>query len=311
MIAVVEGIDRVGKTTLCNMLKAKGFIYLKDGQTLSVNPHEFPLFSAGKLDTSIQYLKKLHEAGFNIVVDRLHMTEAVYGTVDRGAALLDKCAEIDIALQREFGPNVCLVHVRATNIEEASERAGVDLREHEALFDVWYANTYIKNKFTTTYELLKGALIRIEAMATKYDFYFASPFFRPDQIEREERLKEKLRELGYKVFSPKENCNLSPISDPVIQDRVFKANCDSIRDSAAVFAITDTKDMGTIWEAGYAFGIGKPVLYYAETLGDGQFNLMLAKSGQGVFLNFDEVTREAIDEILYDGKIKEYGGIIE
>ena len=41
--------------------------------------------------------------------------------------------------------------------------------------------------------------------------------------------------------------------------------------------------MGTIWEAGYAYGIGKPVIYFAETLGDNPFNSMLSESGKGIF----------------------------
>ena len=31
MIVIVEGIDRVGKTTLCEKLQEKGFVILKDG----------------------------------------------------------------------------------------------------------------------------------------------------------------------------------------------------------------------------------------------------------------------------------------
>ena len=34
--------------------------------------------------------------------------------------------------------------------------------------------------------------------------YFASPWFTPEQEEREERLKAKLRSLGFDVHSPKE-----------------------------------------------------------------------------------------------------------
>ena len=74
-----------------------------------------------------------------------------------------------------------------------------------------------------------------------------------------------------------------------------------------VFAVTDGKDMGTIWEAGYAYGIDKPVLYYAETLGNNQFNLMLAESGKDVFLSQDEVTYgSVIDAIL--GHVRRFRG---
>lgn len=144
------------------------------------------------------------------------------------------------------------------------------------------------------------------------DIYFASPFFRPSQIEREERLKAKLREFGFSVFSPKENCNLSPISDPEIRDKVFKANCDNINSSKCVFAITDEKDMGTIWETGYAFANKKPIIYYAETLGEnGQFNLMLANSGNVCVTKFEDLTKELVEKVINEGFKKDFEGIIE
>ena len=68
--------------------------------------------------------------------------------------------------------------------------------------------------------------------------------------------------------------------------------------------------MGTIWEAGYAYGIGKPVIYFAETLGDNQFNLMLAQSGRDVFTSQDEVTVNALSDAL-KGKGRKFRGDIE
>lgn len=141
--------------------------------------------------------------------------------------------------------------------------------------------------------------------------YFASPFFRPDQVEREERMKAHLRNLGFEVFSPKENTHLSADANLESQEKTFQDNLEGIKTSDAVFAITDGKDMGTIWEAGYAYGIGKPVLYYAETLGpNGQFNLMLARSGKVAFLSQDQVTKESIDKAIM-GELTNYEGKIE
>ena len=68
--------------------------------------------------------------------------------------------------------------------------------------------------------------------------------------------------------------------------------------------------MGTIWEAGFAYGINKPVIYFAETLGDNQFNLMLAQSGRDVFTSQDEVTKGALADV-FSGKIRKFRGDIE
>lgn len=146
--------------------------------------------------------------------------------------------------------------------------------------------------------------------------YFASPWFNSEQAEREERVKNRLRELGFNVWSPKENSSLSPITDPNIRKRVFAINVNNIKDSDIIFAITDGKDMGTIWEAGFANGYNlsknKPItiIYYCETLGpNGQFNLMLAESGDITITSFKDLDK--LPELIMKGEGLSYDGIIE
>lgn len=148
--------------------------------------------------------------------------------------------------------------------------------------------------------------------------YFASPFFTPEQIERETRLKAKLRELGFNVWSPSENCNLSPISDPQVRNKVFAANVYNIVTCDILFAITDGKDMGTVWESGFACGInhmldnGIPkikIVYYCETLGDGMFNLMLAQSGDIVITKFQNM--DMLPQLISEDRGLEYAGVVE
>lgn len=150
--------------------------------------------------------------------------------------------------------------------------------------------------------------------------YFASPWFNPDQTEREERVKGRLRELGFDVWSPKENSSLSPITDPVIREKIFLANVEHIKSCDIIFAITDGKDMGTIWEAGYAYGFNErnlavgydpiKIVYYCETLGpNGQFNLMLAQSGDIVITKFDDLDK--LPELIERNEGLAYAGIVE
>lgn len=145
--------------------------------------------------------------------------------------------------------------------------------------------------------------------------YFASPFFNEEQVEREERLKAKLRSLGFFVWSPKESCFLK--SDATIEDRikVFKENCTNLADSDIIFVVTDGKDVGTIWEAGFACGLNQSrvnkikVVYYCETLGNRPFNLMLAQSGNVVITDFNDL--DNLNLYLLSGKGKDYVGSIE
>ena len=153
----------------------------------------------------------------------------------------------------------------------------------------------------------------------KNKIYFASPWFTPEQEEREERLKAKLRELGFDVWSPKENAVCGALSDKETRERIFNGNIENIVDADIVFAVTDGKDLGTIWEAGFAYGynkmcefIGAPkiiIVYYCETLGDGKFNLMLAESGNIVITKFEDLDK--LPALFESGEGYDYVGKIE
>lgn len=137
--------------------------------------------------------------------------------------------------------------------------------------------------------------------------YLASPFFNDEQVEREERIKKKLRDLGITVLSPKEFCFCPPDASDELREKVFADNIQHINEADAIFAITNGKDMGTIFEAGYAYAINKPIIYFCEGL-SGQFNLMLAQSGR-IVLTDDSFTLENIQSALNGNKVKFEGEI--
>lgn len=315
MIVVVEGIDRVGKTTLCNKLVNAGFVYFKD--PLHCKKDLNTEFSYGKLDTSVTALKVLDKKRLNVVVDRLHLTEQVYGSIERTSDNQRRFVDrVTRALIKELS-EVVFIWVRADDVAAASERAGKNLRHHEEKFREEFTNLkceLIRKKASNAlaYEITFNRIDETvrSILTRKKQVYFASPFFNEHQVEREERMKKKLRALGFSVYSPKEEAFLKPTADQSLRQKVFDDNCDAIRRSMFVFAVTDEKDMGTIWEAGYAYGIGIPVLYFAETLGQNQFNLMLAQSGKRVFTSQEQVTQERIYQALFE-EAKAYEGVIE
>ncbi len=149
-----------------------------------------------------------------------------------------------------------------------------------------------------------------------YKIYLASPWFNNIQAEREERVKNKLRKLGFNVWSPKENSDLSPVASQELREKIFSDNLREMDNCDIIFVITDEKDMGTIWEAGYAYGTRKIlkkqepiIIYYCETLGDGMFNLMLAQSGDIVITNFKNL--DILPRLIKIGEKLAYDGIIE
>ena len=128
----------------------------------------------------------------------------------------------------------------------------------------------------------------------KYDFYLASPFFNEKQIERMESVLSILRLNGNSVFAPYENSVVENQNLQVSEYRakIFSKNINAIKASRMVLAITNDKDMGTLFEAGYAYGNNIPVVYFAEDL-DGPFNLMLSESGIGVYTNMTDLMEAA------------------
>ena len=138
--------------------------------------------------------------------------------------------------------------------------------------------------------------------------YLAAPWFNNEQQERQYRIKKKLRALDFEVFSPKEASNISGTnSDDDLRASTFQLNLFEIEASDYLFAITNGKDMGTIFECGYAFAKGKKIIYFAEGL-DGPFNLMLAESAYIILTKFDELND--LEKLIKEGGNK-YAGVIE
>lgn len=74
-----------------------------------------------------------------------------------------------------------------------------------------------------------------------------------------------------------------------------------------------TKTCGTLVECGMAFGMNqkdtkkRKLVWYAETLGDNPFNLMLANSADVVITKFedlDKLPQMLEDGVVYEGKVQ-------
>lgn len=295
LIVVVEGLERTGKTTLCKEFEKRGFVYFKDFNR--INKH----LCAGmesRLDTTLTFLQNLSENGVNVVVDRLHLSEYAYGKIFRKG----HSANVDYIDNAISKLNSVLILCKSDNDEEYENRMILkytheQVRKLSEEFEYYFDKSEIKNKFEfefVKYDVSKYVNCIFEQINYyEYDFYLASPFFKDTQIQREEAVKNLLRNEGYTVYSPRENGILTPDATDEVRTKIFKENCEAIQKSHRIFAITDEKDIGTIWEAGYAYGIGKEVVYYAGTLGDDPFNVMLGKSGIGIFTKYKDLVEAA------------------
>ena len=143
--------------------------------------------------------------------------------------------------------------------------------------------------------------------------YFAGGWFNLAQEEEHTRVGNFLkRHKNLEVFNPRTaggDFKIGKETDHMTQ--VLLNNCKAINESDLVVAITDYKDMGTLWECGYAYAKQKPVIYYCETLGNKPFNLMLAKTGM-VARDIDELENLLIDKDSYEFKqVHSFNGLVE
>ena len=295
LIVVVEGLERTGKTTLCKEFEKRGFVYFKDFNR--INKH-ICLGMESRLDTTLTFLQNLSENGVNVVVDRLHLSEYAYGKIFRKG----HSANVDYIDNAISKLNSVLIYCKDSDFEEYKNRMLLkytpeQVKKLSEEFEYYFDKSEIKNKFE--YEFVERGVFEYVNYIFKqinyyeYDFYLASPFFKDSQIQREEAVKNALRYVGYTVYSPRENGILTPDATDEVRTKIFKENCEAIQKSHRILAITDEKDIGTIWEAGYAYGIGKEVVYYAETLGNNPFNVMLGKSGIGIFTKCNDLVEAA------------------
>ena len=312
MIVILEGMERTGKSTLATEFEKRGFVKFKDHNRF----REYEVDNVKhRLDSTFSFLQALDQAGTNVVLDRFHISEIVYSALYRNAPL--SCMSynyfIDAALSKM---NVVLVHCTRKIDDKYVDDFQLDfdkkyLKEMKKQFAYLVDKSEIRRKYEVDISkedpaafvdcmikedmvLQGGMFYPVHQLEEVYDFYLASPFFNDEQRERMSQVLDVLRDRGYVVYAPFEHGIVAAEEDSDTIYKTFMSNVEAIQSSHRVLAITDGKDMGTIWEAGYAYGIGKPVVYYAETLGKNPFNLMLSESGIGIFKSYDAL-REAAD----------------
>ena len=139
--------------------------------------------------------------------------------------------------------------------------------------------------------------------------YLAGPWFTEGQPERLAKIEELMDELGLSYYSPRlDGIDLTPDATEADRNAVFADNVTHLRQAQLVVAVVDGFDTGTIWETGTAYGLNIPVAYYGETLADGTFNVMLAKSGKAVIENMPDLKAFLQDptsnEFQYTGTIR-------
>jgi len=135
--------------------------------------------------------------------------------------------------------------------------------------------------------------------------YLAAGWFNPIQAHELTKLEEIFdnRSDHFELASPRRIFVCPPNASRSVQDETFQGNLDHIQMADFLLVNTRDKDIGTIWEAGYAYAYNKPIIYFCAGLPEGaMFNLMLARSGIKVCTSFtqleDYLDRTIASEVL-------------
>ena len=125
----------------------------------------------------------------------------------------------------------------------------------------------------------------------KKKIYLAAGWFNPTQAEELTQLEEICDTRDWiDLASPRRIFVCPPNAPKETQDATFDGNLHHINTADFLIVNTRDKDIGTIWEAGYAFANDVPIVYFCAGLPAGaKFNLMLARSGIKVCTSFEEL----------------------
>ena len=125
MIIVVEGIDRVGKTTLCNKLSNE--------LNIPIYKHSQRVMDYSNMDNTNETDKMLHLLDVckllnaDIIFDRFHLSDYVYGIIERRYDAKNAALNLSMLDDMLYEMNAILVFISPTDIKSSSDQHGKDL----------------------------------------------------------------------------------------------------------------------------------------------------------------------------------------
>jgi len=160
MVIIIEGIDRVGKTTLANKISEEFDvpIYKQDrigGNKLLVDNGEsntIKNYRACNICENYTRTKTLVDfwnwPGFtqNIIMDRFHWTEAVYSLIDRCSREQYDAMKLIEKNMLQCPDNYIIIYVMPVDIKWSSRQHGKDLTRHNEEFYKLYKDSKL-NKY--------------------------------------------------------------------------------------------------------------------------------------------------------------------
>lgn len=148
MIIIVEGIDRVGKTTLVNKLQKR--------LNLSIYKHKNTVIDYDQMDNInetdklLQLVDVCNCCNSSIIFDRFHLSETIYGILNRNY-IVHKAINNFHLVDDALANNAILILVQPTSIERSSLEHGSNLYYHNMMFNAFFDRSKIQYKFCCNY----------------------------------------------------------------------------------------------------------------------------------------------------------------
>lgn len=166
MFVVIEGIDRVGKTTLCEKLANElGLCIFKDDICESLNGMDADVKSVAALNAMKSIANVCSSANVSLVLDRFHATEAVYSCVSRGLnkyKAVSRFLETEVRLESQFCEQYLYIFVKPTDIKFSEEKHGSSLEKHEEFFEYLYSIIPNRSKIEVNFYTLDEAVKKVK-----------------------------------------------------------------------------------------------------------------------------------------------------
>lgn len=141
MILIVEGIDRVGKSTLVEKLKKMvGFYPYHNDTNFKVDIMD----NDNETDKLLKMLLICDASDPLIVFDRFHWTDYVYGTLERGYNNYKAVSNLKLLESELKKRDARIIFVVPTDIESSSKQHGKDLSIHQEVFEALFNLTKLK-----------------------------------------------------------------------------------------------------------------------------------------------------------------------
>lgn len=161
-LIIVEGIDRVGKTTLCKAIKDifsnTNVAVCHDG--FFSNYNMTTQVAIEKTLTTINILESLEDVNGIFVLDRFYFSEIVYSKIERDNNSKSYFTILDKKVA-QFDP--ILILMRSEDIRTSSNEHGKDLSKHEHEF-LYLKNSWtsIKDKYCLSYKGINDFVVNLK-----------------------------------------------------------------------------------------------------------------------------------------------------